>query len=191
MILYLTDKVKEIGGWPDAIGEDIVVTWRLMENGARVYFEPTAVSFTDAPEQARHFVRQRARWARGMFEGIAAVRPWSQKRFLAKAIASVDLLIPLLDIGYAFIWVPAVIAFFFGYTLLVSMWTLIVLPLTMAVYGGIMFYQARHVFRPLGLRVRKNKRGYIGYLLIYQVLCSFASIQGYWQHMVKTGRRWK
>ena len=47
--LYLTAEIRRVGGWSDAIGEDIVVTWRLMENGDRVLFEPTAVAFTDAP----------------------------------------------------------------------------------------------------------------------------------------------
>ena len=30
--LYLTEEVRRVGGWPDAIGEDIVLTWRLMES---------------------------------------------------------------------------------------------------------------------------------------------------------------
>ena len=58
--LYRTAEVRRIGGWPDAIGEDIVVTWRLMEHGDRVLFEPTAVAFTDAPVLLTHFMRQRA-----------------------------------------------------------------------------------------------------------------------------------
>jgi biofilm PGA synthesis N-glycosyltransferase PgaC len=31
--LYRTQAVLEAGGWPDAIGEDIVLTWQLMRNG--------------------------------------------------------------------------------------------------------------------------------------------------------------
>ena len=27
---YWTDDVRAVGGWPDAIGEDIVLTWSLM-----------------------------------------------------------------------------------------------------------------------------------------------------------------
>ena len=63
--LFLTEEVRRVGGWPDAIGEDIVMSWRLMQAGDRVLFEPTAVAFTDAPVKLRHFMRQRARWARG------------------------------------------------------------------------------------------------------------------------------
>jgi biofilm PGA synthesis N-glycosyltransferase PgaC len=97
--IYLTEALRRVGGWPDAIGEDIVMTWRLMESGYRVYYEPTAVAFTDAPTQLRHFMRRRARWARGMLEGLRAVPPWRQGRMLTRFIAGVDLLIPLLDIG--------------------------------------------------------------------------------------------
>ena len=100
--LYRTDELRRVGGWPDAIGEDIVVTWRLMETGDRVLTEPTAVAFTDVPDAGlalhaptrplgpRHGRRPSARFRRG---GSATAAP----RF----IAGIDLLIPLLDIGYA------------------------------------------------------------------------------------------
>lgn len=189
--IYLTQDVRDIGGWPDAIGEDIVVTWRLMEQGRRVYFEPTAVAFTDAPEQVRHFMRQRARWARGMFEGLRAVPPWRQKRPLTKFVAGIDLLIPLLDVGYALIWLPGVVLLLLGYPLIVGVWTLVVLPVTLLVYGGLRRYQSRHVFGPLDLNVRRNRTGYLVFLLGYQVLCSTASLVGYAQHVAGTRRRWK
>lgn len=28
--LYTTDILKQVGGWPDAIGEDIVLTWKML-----------------------------------------------------------------------------------------------------------------------------------------------------------------
>ena len=145
--LYRTDEVRRIGGWPDAIGEDIVVTWRLMETGDGVLTEPTAVAFTDVPVQLRHFMRQRARWARGMVEGIRAVPPWRQRRVLARVIAGIDLLIPLLDIGYALIFLPGLVLWAFGYPIIVSLWTLLVLPVTLVVYGALRRYQQRRRVR--------------------------------------------
>jgi biofilm PGA synthesis N-glycosyltransferase PgaC len=189
--VYRTEQVRAIGGWPDAIGEDIVVTWRLMADGSRVYFEPTAVAFTDVPPSLRHFMRQRSRWARGMFEGLRAVPPWRQKRPLSKAVASVDLLIPWLDVGYALVWLPGLVLFVFGIPLIVSWWTLLVLPLTIVVYGGLRLYQSRRVFKPLGLQVRRNRLGYVMFLLCYQALCSIASLKGYAQDLARTNRRWK
>jgi biofilm PGA synthesis N-glycosyltransferase PgaC len=190
--IYRTEQIKRIGGWPDAIGEDIVATWRLMEGGDRIFSEPTAVAFTDVPSGVRHFVRQRARWARGMFEGIQAVPPWRQRRVLAKAMASVDLLIPFLDVGYALVWMPGLaLLILFGNTMIVSAWTLLVLPITLVQYAGLRRYQSRKVFGPLGLRVRHNHVAYVGFLLGYQVLCSVAALIGYVQHFAGTRRRWK
>jgi poly-beta-1,6-N-acetyl-D-glucosamine synthase len=189
--LYRTQAVRDVGGWPDAIGEDIVVTWRLMEGGNRVFFEPTAVAFTDVPEKTRHFFRQRARWARGMLEGIRAVPPWRQNRVLTRYVAGVDLFIPFLDIGYALVWLPGLVLFLLGMPIIVSAWTLTVLPVTLLVYGSLRRYQSRAVFAPLGLRVRRNRVGYLAFLLLYQVLCSTASLVGYAQFLAGTRRRWK
>lgn len=189
--LYLTAELRRVGGWPDAIGEDIVVTWRLMERGDRVLFEPTAVAFTDAPVKIQHFMRQRARWARGMLEGIATVPPWRQARRLTGFVAGVDLIIPFLDVGYALIWLPGLVLFFLGYPMIVSAWTLAVLPVTLLVYGGLRTFQVRHVFGPMGLQVRRNRLGYVAFLLGYQMLCSTAALAGYGQHLVGAHRRWK
>lgn len=190
--VYRTEAVREIGGWPDAIGEDIVVTWKLLERGGIVIFEPTAVAFTDAPAKVTHFMRQRSRWARGMLEGLRAVPPWRQRRKLAGLITGMDYLIPLLDIGYALIWLPGLVIFvFFGITAIVSTWSLTVIPITLIIYGGLRIFQRRHVFGPLGLDVRRNATGYIFFLLGYQVLCSTASLVGYAQFAAGTARRWK
>jgi biofilm PGA synthesis N-glycosyltransferase PgaC len=189
--LYRTDELRRIGGWPDAIGEDIVVTWRLMEAGDRVLTEPTAVAFTDAPTRLTHFMRQRARWARGMIEALRSVPPWRQRRVLARAVAGIDLLIPLLDIGYGLIWIPGLLLAAFGFPLIVGTWTLAVLPITLFVYGWLRRYQRTRIFGPLQLNVRQNRLGYLAFILGYQLLCSTASLTGYLQELVGTRRRWK
>ena len=74
--LYRSAAIRDAGGWPDAIGEDIVLTWKMMNNGARIFFEPLAVAFTSAPETFSMLARQRSRWARGMIEGLRTVPPW-------------------------------------------------------------------------------------------------------------------
>ena len=88
------------GGWPDAIGEDIVLTWQLMRQGARVYYEPSAVAFTAAPTRLVHLARQRARWARGMVEGLRSVRPWNQPRGLLRFLTAQMLMSPIAVVGY-------------------------------------------------------------------------------------------
>ena len=108
---YWTEDLRAVGGWPDAIGEDIVLTWTLLTGRGVVLYEPTALAFTAVPERLHRFMSQRSRWARGMFEGIRENPPYRQPRGLAKAVAGIDYLVPLLDIGYIFFWVPGLILF--------------------------------------------------------------------------------
>lgn len=189
--LYRTSAVRVAGGWPDAIGEDIVLTWRLMSDQWRVYFEPLAVAFTDAPVVFRHFVRQRARWARGMIEGLRTVPPWRQPRPMTRAIASTNLVIPLLDIAYTFVWLPGLVLAFFGYFWVVGPYTLFVMPLTLFVNWLLYRYQRQQVFGPLGLRVRKNVTGFVAYVLLFQIVMSPVSVIGYVQELLGLRRRWK
>lgn len=163
-----------------------------MADSSRVFYEPTAVAFTEVPTRLQHYFRQRSRWARGMFEGLRAIPPWRQKRWLSKFVASINLLIPLLDFGYVFIWLPGLLLFVvFQNPLFVSAWTLLVLPGTLLVYGGMRRYQVRRIFEPLGLKVRRNRFGYLAFLLLYQVISSTTSITGYFQYIFNRDRRWK
>jgi poly-beta-1,6-N-acetyl-D-glucosamine synthase len=188
---YWTDDLRAVGGWPDAIGEDIVLTWTLMDSRGIVQYEPCALSFTTAPEKLRPFMRQRSRWARGMFESLRRNPPRRQPRALAKFVAGIDYLVPLLDIGYVFFWIPGVILFIFGYPLLFSWWSMLVIPITLIIYGLLRRWQERHVFRLLGVHPKHDAGGFMGYLFAYQALTSSASLRGYLQYLTGTARRWK
>ena len=83
---YWTDDLLAVGGWPDAIGEDIVLTWTMMASRGLVQYEPCALAFTAAPEKLRPFMRQRSRWAEGMFEGLQTnPRPSSRGFWLSSS----------------------------------------------------------------------------------------------------------
>lgn len=189
--LYKTECVKEVGGWPDAIGEDIVLTWRLLEKKWKVYFEPLAVSFTEVPSSLKHFVTQRARWARGMIEGLKEIKPWEHSQVYVKYLTGINLLMPYLDITYTLCWIPGLILAFFGYYWIVGPMTLLVLPLTLVSYSILYFYQRRFVFKPLKLRIRKNFAGFIFFILCYQIIMSPVSVYGYIQEVFKLKRHWK
>ena len=188
---YWVDDIRAVGGWPDAIGEDIVLTWSLLDSRGLVQYEPVALAETTVPTELKHFMRQRARWARGMIEGIGINPPQRQPRVLAKFVAGIDYLVPLLDIGYVFFWIPGVILFIFGYPLLFSWWSMLVLPITLVVYGVLRRWQDRTVFHTLGVRPAPDRRGFFGYLLCYQALTSTASLHGYAQQIRGATRRWK
>jgi poly-beta-1,6-N-acetyl-D-glucosamine synthase len=188
---YWTDDIRAVGGWPDAIGEDIVLTWRLMDSRGLVQYEPCALAGTVVPTGVRHFLRQRSRWARGMIEGITINPPQRQPRVLAKFVAGIDYLVPLLDIGYVFFWIPGVVLFIFGYPLLFSWWSMLVIPITLVVYGLLRSWQDRNVFHRLGVHPEPDPRGFFGYLFLFQALNSAASLRGYAQQIAGASRRWK
>jgi biofilm PGA synthesis N-glycosyltransferase PgaC len=188
---YWCEDVRAVGGWPDAIGEDIVLTWSLLGRRSLVLYEPVALGYTSTPERLARFTRQRSRWARGMFEGISVHPPHTQPRFLAKAVASIDYLVPVLDIGFLFFWVPGVILFLFGYPLIFGWWSLLVLPVTFSIYACMRVWQTHHIFRRLDIHPERNTRGFFGYVFIYQGITSAAALRGYWQYLRGGRRRWR
>lgn len=190
--LYKTSVVKSVGGWSDAIGEDIVLTWKMLKQGYRVYFEPHAAAFTDVPIKLSHFVKQRSRWARGMIEGLKEVKPWEQRSIYYKYLTGVDLLIPYMDFSYTFFWIPGLIlAIFFKKYYIVGPMMLLVLPLTLISFYILYYYQANVVFKNLDLRVRKNMIGFFLFMLGYQIIMSPVSLYGYVQELIGAKRVWK
>ncbi len=189
--VYKTDAVKEVGGWPDRIGEDIVLTWAMMDKGAGVTYEKTAVAFTDAPETAKAFAKQRRRWARGMIEGLREFGPALIKgrRAYAHSVI-VDYVFPYVDFVFSIAFpVGIILAIGWQNYAIVGPLTLLVLPLNM-ILSGIMFKLSRDSFEEVGLRVRKNKKGFFSYLLLYQFFMSPVSVVGYTQELFKTKRNW-
>jgi biofilm PGA synthesis N-glycosyltransferase PgaC len=188
---YWASDLRAVGGWPDAIGEDIVLTWAMLGSRGVVQYEPLALGFTIVPEKLDRLMSQRSRWARGMLEGLRTHPPPKQPRVLAKLVAGIDYLVPFLDIGVIFFWVPGVILFLFGYPLIFGWWSMLLLPITLAVSGFLQRWQARHVFRTLDIHPQPDKRGFLGYIAVYQVLASAAALRGYAQYLAGSGRRWR
>lgn len=63
------DAVLAAGGYhSDTLAEDTDLTWRLRLAGHRIENEPLALSFTEAPDSASAFFRQRFRWAYGTLQ---------------------------------------------------------------------------------------------------------------------------
>lgn len=188
--LYKKDALLKVGGWSDAIGEDIVLTWQMLQIHCKVYFEPQAIAFTDVPESFIHFVRQRSRWARGMIEAIKRVKPWQQPLVFTRFLSGTNLVIPYLDLIYTFVWIPGLILSFFGYYYIVGATILFVLPLALLT-NYVMYRYQRKVFRTLGLKIRKNLSGFFTYVLIYQLFMSPISVWGYFQEFFHLKRVWK
>jgi poly-beta-1,6-N-acetyl-D-glucosamine synthase len=128
--VYRTAAVRAVGGWPDRIGEDIVLIWAMMEEGGRVGYERTAIAFTGAPEDLRHFARQRRRWARGMIEGLREYGGALVKGGRSNAHAVlVNFAFPFVDGIYSIAFPIGIVLACFGNFAIVGPMTLAVLPL--------------------------------------------------------------
>jgi len=188
--VYKTKVIREVDGWPNAIGEDIVLTWKALQKGYKVYFEPMAVAFTEVPSEMKHFVRQRSRWARGMIEALRMFKPWSHKLGFVRYLTGVNLIMPMIDVVYTLCFLPGIVLAFFGHYWIVGPMTLLVLPLAV-MQNYILYSYQKKVFETLGLRIRKNWFGYLVFVLGYQALMSPISLLGYFQEMAQSKRVWK
>lgn len=187
---YRTHVVREVGGWPNLVGEDIVLTWSMIERGYRIGFESSAVSFTNVPTEVGHFARQRKRWARGMIEGLRYHGDVIYKRrAIVSFLMAIDLLFPVLDLAYTLIFIPGVILAFTGRYWIAGPMTLAILPLTFLI-TAVMYFRQKRVFDELGLRVRKNVFGYLLYLVGYQLIMSPVCVAGYAEEIFGMRRRW-
>ncbi len=188
--VYRTAALKRVGGWPDKIGEDIVLTWAMMREGGRVGYERTAIAFTGAPEDVKSFARQRRRWARGMIEGLRehGGALLAEGRSNIHAVL-VNFVFPYIDLVYSIAFPIGILLVLTGNFAIVGPMTLAVLPLNLLL-AGIMFHFSKRSFEEIGLKVRRNRLGYLGYLLTYQLFMSPVSVAGYAQELFGAARRW-
>jgi biofilm PGA synthesis N-glycosyltransferase PgaC len=67
---------------------------------------------------------------------------------------------------------------------------MLLVPITLALFGFLRAWQVRHVFRVLDIQPRRNVSGFVGYVFVYQILTSAAALRGYGQYLVGARRRW-
>ncbi len=188
--VFRTPRVKEVGGWPDTIAEDIVMTWALMANGYSTSFEATALAFTKVPEHLRQLARQRSRWARGMIEALKAYG-WKIVRRHHKSTHGIviDLLFPWMDICYTFAFLPGIILALTGNFAIVGPLTIAVLPLNLLLFL-LMFRLQRRSFGESDHVVRRNRRGFLSYVFAFQPMMSPLAVVGYLEELFRLPRRW-
>jgi biofilm PGA synthesis N-glycosyltransferase PgaC len=188
--IYRTAALKSVGGWPNRIGEDIVLTWRLLLRGGRSVFEPTAVAFTEVPDSWWGFIRQRRRWARGMIEGLRdhGLSLVKQTKLYSHAVGA-NFLFPYLDCCFTFAFLPGLVLAFTGNFMIVGPMTLLVLPLN-GLISAAMYVRQRTIFNEIGLRVRRNRSGFVFYVLLYQFVMAPVSVVGYCLEISGARRNW-
>lgn len=187
--LYRKDVLMEVGGWPDAVGEDIVLTWSIQRAGYRVGFAEDACMFTQAPDTLRQFLRQRQRWSRGLVEAFKQNWPVLFKFRMSTLFVWWNLLFPYLDVAYVFGFIPGVILACLGIFWIAGPMTIILLPLMLAL-NYVMYREQIKMFTSQGLKVRKNILGFLIYTVFYSAIMQPACVLGYAKELLGLNRNW-
>ena len=187
--LYRKDALVNVGGWPESVGEDIVMTWAMLARGYRVGYAEDAIVFTDAPTSFRQFYQQRKRWSRGLIEALQRHRSLLLKPRLSTLFVWWNCLFLPLDLTFTFIFIPGLVAALLGHFWIAGPQTLLLLPLAL-IWNGVIFNIQRRMFQSKGLHVRRNITGLIFYVLAYAVVMQPVCLWGYVAELAGERKKW-
>jgi poly-beta-1,6-N-acetyl-D-glucosamine synthase len=187
--LYDRKTVVELGGWPEMVGEDIVLTWKILDAGYRVGHAEDALAFTDCPNTLRKFVNQRRRWSRGLMEAFKTTPSILFKPRLSTLYVWWNTLFPFMDIAFTFGFIPGMILACFGIYWIVGPMTLSLLPMAFLLNWQ-MYLKGRAMFRSENLKVRANALGFIFYVFAYGLILQPACVYGYFSELFNVRKTW-
>jgi len=188
--VYDRHALEEAGGWVDCVGEDIVLTWAMLERGWRIGYAEDACCFTNAPDELKTFIGQRRRWARGMLEAFRRHPRVLLVPRMSTFFVFWNLLFPWLDFVYTAAFLPGVVlALFFGIYWIAGPMTLALLP--MALLMNLLMYRISvGMFDTQGLRVRRNIAGFLIYTFAYSLILQPVSAAGYASELLGLRKSW-
>jgi poly-beta-1,6-N-acetyl-D-glucosamine synthase len=187
--LYDKKTVLELGGWPEMVGEDIVLTWKILDAGYRVGHAEDALAFTDCPNTLRKFVNQRRRWSRGLMEAFKTTPNILFKPRLSALYIWWNTLFPFMDIAFTFGFIPGLILACFGIYWIAGPMTLSLLPMAFLLNWQ-MYLKGRAMFRTEHLKVRANALGFIFYVFAYGLILQPACVYGYFSELFNLRKSW-
>ena len=184
--IYRRQPLLDVGGWPDTVGEDIVLTWALLGKGHRIGYAEGAIAWTHAPPTLGELARQRKRWARGMIEALAHHKSLLLKPRLSTMFIWWNLLFISLDLVFTFVFSPGLVLAFCGIYWLAGPVTLLVLPLA-ALWNLVIFRIQMRMLRRAGIEMKRSLRGFAAFVFVYPLLMQPVALWGYAAEL--TGRR--
>jgi biofilm PGA synthesis N-glycosyltransferase PgaC len=187
--LYERKTLLELGGWPEMVGEDIVLTWKILAKGYRVGHAEDALAFTDCPNTLKGFVRQRQRWSRGLIEAFKENPSILIQPRLSTLYVWWNTMFPLMDIAYTFGFLPGLVLACFGIYWIVGPMTLSLLPMAFLLNWQ-MFLKGRAMFDGEHLKVRANIFGFIFYVFAYGLVLQPACVYGYFSEFFNVRKTW-
>lgn len=187
--LYDRKMLVDLGGWPEMVGEDIVLTWKILSAGYRVGHAEDALAFTNCPNTLRKFIRQRQRWSRGLIEAFKENPLILFRPRLTTLYIWWNTMFPLMDIAYTFGFIPGIILAFFGIYWIVGPMTLCLLPMALLL-NWTMYKRGRAMFDKEGIKVRSNPFGFIFYVFAYGLVLQPACVFGYFSEFLNLKKSW-
>jgi biofilm PGA synthesis N-glycosyltransferase PgaC len=187
--LYNKDTLIEVGGWPDCIGEDIVLTWAILNAGYRIGHSEDACAFTNVPVTLKRFSQQRQRWSRGMIEAFKNHPGVLIKPRLSTFFIYWNLMFPALDMIFTLSFIPGIVLALFGHFWIVGPMTLALIPIAMGI-NYLMFGIGKTMFDYRGLRVRDNLKGFFIYTLGYSLIMQPICFVGYLSEILNLKKSW-
>ena len=189
---YKTKPLKEIGGWQNCIGEDIVLTWELLSQGYETNFAKNAIAFTEVPEKLNSLGKQRRRWARGMIEAFKKVKVITSKKlnFKSKFLMCLNVFFPFIDLALL-IFIPlGLILLAFGNPLLIGWLSLLVILLGM-ILCLVIEIRRKNMLREIECKLeRRSILAFIFYVLLYAFILAPYCLVGYISELVSSKKKW-
>ena len=189
---YKTKILKQIGGWKNCVGEDIVLTWELLSQGYETNFAKKAIAFTEVPETLKDLGKQRKRWARGMIEAFKKVKIVTSKKLniKSKILMCLNIFFPFIDLALL-IFVPlGLILLAFGSQLLIGWLTLLVILLGMLLCL-IIEIRRKNMLKEIKCKLEKRSfLAFVVYVLLYAFILAPYCLIGYISELVNSKKKW-
>ena len=189
---YKTKILKEIGGWQQCVGEDIVLTWQLLSNGYETNFAKNAIAYTVVPEKYKELGKQRKRWARGMIEALKKVKIVTSKKMPLKSkfLMCFNIFFPFIDLALL-IFVPLSLIFLaFGNPLLLGWISLLVIPFGLLLCLLIEI-KRKNMLKEIDCKLeRRSILAFIAYILIYAFILAPYCLMGYISELINLKKKW-
>lgn len=189
---YKTKILKEIGGWQNCVGEDIVLTWELLSRGYKTNFSKNAIAFTEVPEKLGNLGKQRKRWARGMIEAFKKVKVFTSKNlhYKSRFLMCLNLFFPFIDLALL-IFIPlGLILLACGNPLLISWISLLVI-----VFGLLLCLlieiKRKNILKEINCKLEKRSvLAFIVYVLLYAFILAPYCLIGYISELINVKKEW-
>lgn len=189
---YKTCALKEIGGWQDLTGEDIVLTWELLSRGYETNFSKNAIAFTEVPEEFSKLGKQRKRWARGMIEAFKNVKLLTSKKMniKSKILMCLNIFFPFIDIALL-IFIPlGLILLALGNQLLIEWLFLLVIVLGL-ILCLLIESRRKNMLKEIECKLeRRSALAFLFYMLFYAFILAPFCLVGYISELFNSRKEW-